>query len=377
MKRLDRYLLGEMVLPLFGGMLLIVVMLVGNTLFPLIEPIVKNGIPFPVVAKLVVFNIPTLLTLTLPPSVALAAAWAVNRLARDSEITAIRMAGVSLRRLFAPIILVGVVASLVAFWIGDRVQPRAQHEFQQTQGQMIAYTLQASPAVAANKVFTFQNYSFHIREIRKDPHGGTDRLKLLGVTIYENAIDPGAFPALYTAQSADYSHDLWTLHDFVIHTLAPNGEERFEVSGKTLTLNLQVPLSGIAENAAFTPDELSMSQLGTQMAALARTDQDYTAVAVNYYTKLSLPFICLAFALCAPPLALRFARHGRLHRHLFVHCAGVGRLEHISADQVPRTVGKDAAVRGCLVPRYYLHRAGRVFLVAIGVDGYKAQGPVP
>lgn len=310
MKRLDRYLLGEMILPLFGGILLIVVMLVGNTLFPLIEPIVKNGIPFPVVAKLVVFNIPTLLTLTLPPSVALAAAWAVNRLARDSEVTAIRMAGVSLRRLFAPIILVGLAASVVAFWIGDKVQPRAQHEFQQTQGQMIAYTLQASPSVAANKVFTFQNYAFHIREIRKDPQGGTDKLKLLGVTIYESAIDPGAFPALYTAQSADYSHDLWTLHDFVLHTLAPNGEERFEVSGKTLTLNLKVPLAGIAENAAFTPDELSMSQLGTQMAALARTDQDYTAVAVNYYTKLSLPFICLAFALCAPPLALRFARQG-------------------------------------------------------------------
>ena len=33
-------------------------------------------------------------------------------------------------------------------------------------------------------------------------------------------------------------------------------------------------------------------------------------VAFNYYAKLGLPFLCLAFALCAPPLALRFARAG-------------------------------------------------------------------
>ena len=310
MKRLDRYLLGEMILPFFGGVLLIVVMLVGNTLFPLIEVIVKNNIPFNVVAKLVVFNIPTLLTLTLPPSMALAAAWAVNRLARDSEITAIRMAGVSLRRLFAPIIVMGAGVSLLAFWIGDRVQPRAQHEFQQTQGQMIAYTLQASPAVAANKVFTFQNYSFHIREIKKDRGGDRDKLQLEGVTIYESPASPSGFPTLYTAQSADYSHDLWTLHGFVMHILDAQGQERNEVSGRTLTLNLQVPLSGIADNALFTPDELSMAELGAQKAALARTGQDNTAVSVNYYTKLSLPFICLAFALCAPPLALRFARAG-------------------------------------------------------------------
>ena len=61
---------------------------------------------------------------------------------------------------------------------------------------MLAYALHASPTVAANKVFTYQNYSFYIREIRKDPGGDPDRLQLFGVTLYENPPDPSGFPVL-------------------------------------------------------------------------------------------------------------------------------------------------------------------------------------
>ena len=312
-KRMDRYLLGEMVLPFVGGILLIVVMLVGNTLFPLIEDIVKNGIPPLIIARLIVFNIPILIPLTLPPGVALASAWAVNRMARDSEITPIRMAGVSLRRLFLPIILVGLLASAASFLVGDRVVPPAWREFQKTQSQMFSYALQASPALAANKVFTFQDYSFHIREIRKDPAGKANRLQLYGVTIYQNPTEPNGFPMLMTAKSADYDRDVWTLHDAHVMTFDSEGLIKFEarnLPGKTITLNLQVPLDSLSQTMTGTLDTQTMAQLGSEMNAMARTGQDNTAVAFNYYAKVGLPFLCLAFALCAPPLALRFARAG-------------------------------------------------------------------
>jgi lipopolysaccharide export system permease protein len=309
MKRLDRYLLGEMLLPFIGGILLIVVMLVGNTLFPLIQQIVKNGIPFKVVAKLVVFNIPTLIVLTLPAGMALSAAWAVNRLARDSEITVIRMAGVPLRRLFLPIFCIGIFASLLSFVINDHVVPRAQHEFQQTQEQMFAFAIQASPTVAENTVFSYQNYYFFVKEVHKDPSGDPNKLRLSQVTIFENAVANG-FPIITTAQSATYNRDVWTLNNVVVHTIGADGFTQVEIAGKTTTLNLRVPLNNLAENAFRSPDELTMEQLGQQLQALRHTGQDATEVAVDYYMKLSLPFVCLAFALCAPPLALRFARTG-------------------------------------------------------------------
>lgn len=306
---MDRYVLGEMAAPFISSVLLIVVMLVGNTLFPLTETIAKSSISFAVVAKLVVCNIPTLVVLTLPAATALSAAWAVNRLARDSEITAIRMAGVPLRRLFAPIYIVGVIASLTSFYVGDRVVPRAQHEFEQTQAQMLAYAFQASPEVAQNKVFTYEDYSFAIKYIHKDPSGDPNKLKLEGVTIFRSPFY-SPYPEIITAETADYEHDIWTLHNLVVREIGADGYVTVEAPAKTMTLNLHVPLTGLAESAFVRPDELSMEQLGVQMRALAKTGQDNSEVAVNYYSKLALPFVCLAFALCAPPIALRSSKAG-------------------------------------------------------------------
>lgn len=309
LRRLDQYLISEMILPFLGGLILIIVMLIGNTLFPLIQLIVKNGIPLKVVAKLVVFNIPTLIVLTLPAGVALSAAWAVNRLERDSEITAIRMAGVPLMRLFLPIFIVGLCSSLFALWVGDRVVPKAQKDFTDTQNEMFAYSLQASPTVSANKVFTFEKYAFHIGQIIKDPNGDPNHLRLAHVTAFESPAGEG-FPTLITAQTADYDKNVWTLHDAVVQVIGPNGFVRTTASGKSMLLNLGVPLNNLASNDFERPDELSISELRSQMSALGRTGQDNTAVAVELYSKFALPFVCLAFALCAPPLALRFARTG-------------------------------------------------------------------
>ena len=129
-----------------------------------------------------------------------------------------------------------------------------------------------------------------------------------------------------------------------------------------------MPLASLAQSAAQTPDELTMAQLGAQMTALAQAPARTTrAVAFNYYSKLSLPFICLAFALCAPPLALRFARAGAYIGHLPVHRHGLGRLEHAAADQVPGHLGQNAALPGRLVPGPAVRHAGRLLFVAGGV----------
>ena len=313
MKRMDQYVLGETLLPFVSGVLLIMVMLVGNTLYPLIQQIAEYRIPVLVIAKVVAFNLPTVLVLTLPAGQALASAWSVNRMSRDSEVTAIRMSGVPLRRLFLPIFLMGIVTSLVGFIVYNQVAPAAYRQFQQTQTQMGAYALQALPSIDANKVFTFQDYSFFIHQIQRDPRDA-NKLHLIGVTIYQSPSAGAGFPIQYTARSATYEHDIWTLSGVVMHILNAQGEENYETDAASFTLNLRVPLDSLTQNGAETPDTMTMRDLGTEMQALGSTGQhgtdQYNADAYSYYAKLSLPFLCLAFALCAPPLSLRFSRQG-------------------------------------------------------------------
>jgi len=309
MKRMDRYVLGEMLQPLIAGILFILVTLIGNTLYNYIEQILKNGIPMRIVFRLIVFNIPILIPLVLPAATALASAWCINRLARDYEITPIRMSGVSLRRMFMPIFLWGVFASALSFVISDRVVPWTQREFLATQGQIGVYAILAAPSVASNRVFTFQDYSFHIREIQKDASGDPNKLQLTGVTIFRNNPNIG-FPTLITAERATYNHYVWTLYDAVWHTFAQDGFTQVEFRSKQIVLPLRVPLNSLAQSAFESPDQLTMSQLGQEMRALKGTGQDYAVVAYNYYAKLAIPFMCLAFALCAPPLTVKFAKTG-------------------------------------------------------------------
>ena len=309
LSRLDRYVLSEMLWPFIAGNALIVVMLVGNTLYPLIQQIVSYGIPFLAVAKLVACNIPTLVVLTLPAGTALASAWAINRMARDSEITVIRMAGGSLRRIFLPIYIVGLLASCLSFFVADHVVPAAQEESDRIQQQMGMYALEASPSVATDKVFNFQEYTFDIGAIHKDPAGDENKLLLDNVIIFDKMSSNG-FPVIITAQSALYDHDIWKLHNCVYHDLGSDGFVKTEGRGD-ITLNLKVPLNNLA-TASFqkTSDYQTMEQLGVEMRALDKTGVTDPSVSVAYYSKLALPFVCLAFALCAPPLALRFAKAG-------------------------------------------------------------------
>ena len=246
--------------------------------------------------------------------------------------------------------------SLFAFWVGDKVAPQAEHQKQETENSMVAFSLQASPTVAANKVFTYQNYSFHVREIRKDPGGDPNRLQLVGVTIYENPTEPRR---LSRSDHRPYRRlqprhldaaRLWCT-TFWTRTV----RKLYEVAGKPMILNLHVPLTDLAQSGSVAPEELTIAQLHSQMDALASTGQSgtdaYRAIAFGYYAKYALPFVCLAFALVAPPLALRFARTGAyIGIFISIILVWVG-WNTLLSDQVPRLVRQTLAGTCRLVPR--------------------------
>jgi lipopolysaccharide export system permease protein len=302
-----------MVLPFLTGIFAVITMLVGNTLYALLDQILKSHIPLSVICRLVVFNIPSLVVLTLPVGVALSAALAVNRLVRDSELTPIRITGTPLRRIFLPIFVTGAIASVFSFWMSEQIVPRAQAEFQKTQSAMIGYAMSASPDLISNRVFTYENYSFFVNEASKGVPGRPDALLVRGVTIYESPTNVNDFPRLITAKTAIYDGGNWTLRDADVHILDSSGFTSIEAYSPSLTLPMRAPIPMLGDTStgfAGQPDQYTMAELSRQIALLQRTGQDSTPQEVAFQFKMALPFLCLAFALCAPALSFRFARTG-------------------------------------------------------------------
>ncbi len=303
MKTLDRYVLREMISPFLISMFAFVVLLIGRVIFDNIDQMIKLGVPVGLAARLIAFRIPWVMGMVLPLAVLFATSLSVNRLARDSELTAIRVAGTPLRRIFLPIFAVGLVCSIVTLWIGETVTPWANRESQRTV--RMIYGMQAIPMIQERVFFESEGYWFYVGRVERP---SKERTILRDVMIYEPSPAEG-YPVLITASEATNDENLWTLRKGVMHKLDKDGLMQYEMSFPSMELNLRRISQSLWETQR-TAEEMSLGELHEQISAFGGLGREVRDMKVNWHFKLSIPLSCLVFALCAAPLGLRFARTG-------------------------------------------------------------------
>lgn len=123
---LDRYLLRELLVPLLyclGGFLIFFVSADLMNELPMLQGKGLNGWD---IAEYYVFKSPELLPTVLPMGLLLALLYALAQHGKHHELVAIRAAGVSLWRLAAPYLAVGVAASAALFVASEVIGPHAQ-----------------------------------------------------------------------------------------------------------------------------------------------------------------------------------------------------------------------------------------------------------
>ncbi|HSV74373.1 MAG TPA: LptF/LptG family permease [Chthonomonadales bacterium] len=310
MKKLDRYLAGEMVVPFLIGQCAVVLMLTGTVLYNNAETFLNFGIPAAGVARIAVFFMPYLVSLTMPVAMAIAASLAVSRLARDSEITVARAAGISLHRIFLPVTIAGLMASLAGFYFGERVVPWANQQYERTMRELTEDVGFLSPRQGQVVQSPDRRYTASIGRI--DLREGKARLSDVMLIVREPAGGP---VTIIYAGNADYDDGLWTLYDArtfiheargVRHRVARS--ERVEINFRIAervfdAIALQLPLY-TPSSAASVADLVARIAAGRQQGWVNHQD------VLDLHFRLSVPFSCLVFAIACPPLALRFARGG-------------------------------------------------------------------
>src|SRR5215470_5093505 len=127
---LDRYVLRELVSPFALGVTLFTFFLLLDRIYNLTELVITRGVPFHLVMQLLVFMLPSFLAHTLPMALLVAVLLAGGRLAGDLEIIACKAAGISVLRLFRPVLAVAVVVMLATAALTLVINPIANEEFQ-------------------------------------------------------------------------------------------------------------------------------------------------------------------------------------------------------------------------------------------------------
>ncbi len=125
MKRLDALVLKELVGPWVFGVGMFTVLLFSATYMVRVTNYIAQGVPLSTVVKITILLLPAFLVQTFAMALLLGGLLSFGRLSGDSEITAVRAAGVSLYRIIAPVSVFSMLVAGVAFWLNEQVVPGA------------------------------------------------------------------------------------------------------------------------------------------------------------------------------------------------------------------------------------------------------------
>ncbi len=302
----DRYLLREFAQAFLVGLLTAVLLVVALRFQQAVIQLAQQHAPPSLLLQQIAWDLPNVLELALPVATALGAALATNRLARDNELTVLRGTGTSLVRLFAPFVFLGMLLAVAGIYNANALQPIATERRRSISGFLRNPVGTSEPGQATRGGAQGE---WLIQFERGDRKSET-LWQLYTVSLIQKE-------RILLAPTATYDSvtGLWTLERVVEHLYGRQGKLTQQRKHPTLTLSARTEFSGTlpfweAQQSFQTP--LSFATLTE--AARKEKNRGNQKKALELETarwfKLALSSMCAVFALCAPPIALKFSKAG-------------------------------------------------------------------
>jgi lipopolysaccharide export system permease protein len=229
----------------------------------------------------------------------------LSTLALNSELTAMRAAGVSVARIVGATMKVGIAFAIVILLVGEYVVPEAENLAQTGRAKALATALQKK----SSGIWLRSGTSFvNIGEVLPD-------ISLLGMNIYD--FDTHSHLRMQTAaRHAVYDGDKWLLDDVnesiiigkeaVDTRRVPKEEWRSEVTPEVVSV------------FAVQPDSLSIQQLHYYIGHLEMNNQDTRNFRLVFWQKIFMPLATLVMMLLATPFVFRQIRSGGMGNRVFI-----------------------------------------------------------
>ncbi len=301
MKILRNYFLREFIGPFFLALgVLTFVMILGN-LIKIAELVINKGVDIVSVAKLFLFMIPYLLTYILPISCLVAVLLSLGRLSSDNEIVAIRASGINLFSLILPLLILGIILSLVLVVFNDRVIPYAHYASRKT---LIEVGVKNPAAALEPGVFinSFQKYILFIYRI--------DENKLSNVRIYEPQGE-GKPTRTIVAKKGEFiavpekNMVKLKLIDGTSDEPDPENPTSFyKLNFKTYFMALNLTQAQNKDTIEKKPKDMTIQELRNEAAKLKKEGVDPAPLITEINEKISLAFACFVFMLLGCPMAI-------------------------------------------------------------------------
>lgn len=305
MRILRNYILKEFLGPLILSLaVLIFVMLLGN-LIKIADLIINKGVDPLSVTKLFLYLIPYLLVYILPIACLSATLLSLGRLSSDNEIIAMRTGGIALLNLIIPLLILGLILSLLLLIFNDQIIPYAHFASRKT---LMEVGIKNPTAALEPGVFinSFDRYILFIYRIEKNI--------LYSIRIYEPQEDKptrtivakrGEFISVPEKKIVKLK-----LMDGTSDEPDPNNPSNFyKLNFKTYFMTLNLAQVGTDKNQIEKkPKDMTLKELKNEIKKLKLSRIDPTPLVTEMNKKISLSFSCIVFIILGAPLAIMTRR---------------------------------------------------------------------
>jgi lipopolysaccharide export system permease protein len=298
MRILRNYILQECILPFIIAISVLTSVFLLGYLPQLANRVINKGVSLIAVTKMFFFYIPILLGYTLPIACLVTVILTFGRMSAENEILAMRASGIYLRKLLAPLFMLGVILSLCVYILNDRVIPQAYSAqygiLQDTGTQNPTALLEAGSFINA-----FEKYIIFIYRIENE--------RMFGIRIYQP--QPNKSTRTIIAQEGEFVKVPGQDKLMIKLINGTSDEPDLKNPNNFYKLNFQnsfitLDLSKKQNKADKKPKAMTLKELETKILEYEKMSINTSPLVTEYHRRISWSLTPLLFILLGFPFAV-------------------------------------------------------------------------
>lgn len=300
LRALDKFILGELMEPFFFGIMAFsIILIAGSLLFKIADLVIQRGVSLGIVIRLFLYYLPKLVAYTIPMSCLLAALLGFGKLSSNSEIVALKSAGLSFSRIVRPVFAASCIVSIATFFINETLVPVSERAAANV---MMYEVMKQAPPVFKEKVF-----------LREEGRGGLKRMIYVGRIdvktgemrdILVDEFENGRIVRIVTAREGKWIDGSWWMFDGRVHEIDKTGAVSLLFTFERQALNLKLGKGEIVR-ADRKPDEMTIPELCAAIKMYKRQGLEAGKLIMMMHLRLSVPWACIVLALVGAALGSR------------------------------------------------------------------------
>ena len=292
MKILDKYITKRFLQILSFAILAFISIFLIVDLIENLDTFLNNNFPTLIVAEYYLNYIPFIIVLVLPVAMLLSALFSIGGMARQNEIVAMKAAGISLYRIFLPVLIISIFISLVSMAVANTLVPYSTQRQAEIQDEY-----------KRNKPRSKRLSNIYIRDEqgRRISMRYYNIVTKVGNTVSIRQFDGNSLRSRIDARRITWQDSVWLLHDGYERIFSGDKEIATPFKKRVLWGSSLLP-EKIAK-ILKRPEEMSYGELKDFIEEVKRNGGNPNRWRVDLYLKIALPFANFIIVLFGLPLS--------------------------------------------------------------------------